>query len=479
MPRPLLQINSFGKGISLDDRHQQTGFSSVVGLDIYAKPGTVQLSRDAENTNDSVVDDQVLHFETSDTSGIDTKYAYAENGDIYSATAWTWSLGRAVSNSDGEGLQAFAGNLYYFRTTDVGRLSGSTWTDTYWTGTLGESAINGSASHPSIVFARKLYFAHSNIVSTIASDETTVEAEALVLPEGYEIYSMKQWNSYIVLGTKNSDIKDERVILWDGVSDTISQEIVVPKPGVTALENYNNSLKAFIGGKIFRFTGSEFDVEKDFSVKGSDTENYQSVYVDNGAVEIFNEKLLFGVESRSGAEDFVYGIYAMGRHSLETETALSIPFLSSNGNTTTEITAMRTLGENVGKQELVFAWKDGSNYGIDRLVASDVIESGAYLLTNVLNLREDVGRVIKGIKVDWFDDSGGSSEIVVKYREDHNIDEQDDDSNFTTLGTITTSNRDDIMYLHSLAKKIQFRLEFSADNADADPNIRLENIYIY
>lgn len=484
MPKPIVTLSgsAFNNGMSIDDRHSGNSFSSVVGMDIYSKPGTTQLSRRLTQTTDTVVDDQVLHIVSSDTTGVDKLYAYAENGDLYSLSSGTWSLGRAVSNSDGEGLFAFADNLYYFRTTDIGRLNNVTYNDTYWSGLAGVSSIQGADRHPAVLYARNMLFGHANKVGKLESDETTADDEALILPDGYEIYSMTVWNDFVVIGTKNSSgIKGERVILWDGVSTTISQELVVPDPGVSALFDYNNSLKAFIGGKVFRYTGSEFEVEKDIGIKGSDTESYETIMVDNGAVDIFNEKLLMGVQERSGAENFVYGVYALGRHSLETNTSLSIPFLTSQGNTSTEITALTTFDESAGRELLYVAWKDttGTDFGIDKLDVANVVETGSYLLTNVINLPEDFGRAIKGMKVDWFDDTGdpNDSYITVKYRIDEDIESQDDTTNFTTLGTITSDNRSDILYgIFKLAKKIQLKLEFTTTSTK---NIRVENIYIY
>ena len=476
MPKPIYAITGqdLMSGMSIDDRHSTVGFSSIVGFDIYSKPGTAISTNPLTSINNTTVDQKILQFEPFDGD----VYAYASGGDLYKidgSTGSTVTLARAVATSSGNGLRQFAGKLYYFRNTDCGRYDGTDFDDDYWTAVAAGGALT-STEHPSVVFARTLFFGNGNKVASLQSNETTQNDAALTLPSNYNIYSMCVWNGFIVLGTKDStNLENERVILWDGVSATISQEIEIPKQGASALINYNNLLKAFIGKNLFYYTGSDFAVEKAV-VKGLDKVNQPTAFVNSGAVEIYEEKIVFGFDFASSNVFTPYGIYAIGRHSAETENAMCVLFTppSSLYNEATAIYSGNIIAN--GRNDLYVAWTDATNtyFCISRL-GTTTLATGTdpYILTNVINISTDFGRKIKGVKVETPD----TMLVTVSYRIDDDIDVDDESSDFTELGQLNATTGQNILYgINKIAKKIQFKFVFDKSQSTGHS---IENIYIY
>lgn len=500
MPKtPLFTIDAkdFSRGM-VKNVQGTRGFATTFACDIHTNPGEVRVSRRMEADDDTIFQTNTEFpewYEAYDADGgTNELYAYGNEGRLYRRTAGAWAQIRAVAAADGQGLKHFQTSLYYGTRAGIGQLqgdpTGANYTDAFQAFTV---AVGSTAFTPMAVFVGSLFVGNGRRVSKLSSDQTTWDADALILPVGFEVSAMIVWNDRLVIATKSgSNTTDERIFLWDGVSEFPELAISVPKPGASALFNYNNFLKAFITHKIYKFTGTDFEIEVQVpkTRNNSDTLNPE---VRPGAVELYEDRMLFGMaqDAVNGETGFLSGIYSLGRHSDDFPTALALDFPVSTGETGQMIIgALKVFGTENDKQILFAGYEDQEN-GLDVV---DIMDNGdrypseAYLLLTVFDLPGNYGKLIEGVRVEFagqISDNAAINKVVVSFRVDDDIDQDDDTTNFTVLGTIdrdTTgnNNHDEVLSgVYERPHKIQFKFELTTNAAQVSDNLGITKIHVY
>lgn len=498
MSAPIIEIKDFSAGTTKDIT-RDSGFATVFECDIHRNPGQLRVQSVMVEDDGDIFDTNEEYLKWmeayDENGGSKNLYGYGHEGGFYYRNSGTWEHIRDNSNgSNAAGFKRFENSLYYTSSSRLGKLTGDPTVGGNWTDTHKNLKVNNTTGdNPMEVFAGSLFIGNDRYVAKLESDETTFDDEALTLPEGYKVAAMIEWNDYLVIATKSTiAVTNEIIALWDGVSEFPEQILVVPKPGATALFNHNNQLKAFIGKKIYRFTGSDFVIEKQLPKTGIPGDDIVPE-VHQGSVDLYEERMIFGTDS--GQENintfFLDGLYTYGRHSEEYPFALTYDFAPSTGATSRiSMGAVKIYGSVNNNETVYCSYYDTGNdrYIVDVLDYNGHPDETAYLLTNAFELSGEFGRLVEGVELEFsgaMNVSDGTCKVTVYYRTDEDIDPNDDTTNFTELGVIDNdpagnNNMGEVLRgVYARCKKIQFKFLIKDETADSDGGVAINRIKIY
>ena len=494
MPSSPIQILDYSAGVQ-PDQTTPIGFSSMVLLDPYSEPGILRINNKPTALTGTTTGDPTA-FEIYD-DGAAAVYVYTDDSELYEIVSTTLTSRRSIAGGNaGHCLKAFQTSLYYTwyslgtNSGRLGKLTGDStvagnYSDSFKT--LVSMDDNGEF-YPMEVFAGALYIANGRYVSKLESDETTFTSQALTVAKGLVIQAMIVWEDFLVLSTVSKDATaDEYIMFWDGISDFPDQIIKVPKPGASALANKNNVLLAFIGEQVYYYTGSEFEVAFAFpKIRDDLTVGADPFKVNPGAVDLFKERLMIGTSETFGYA--LTGVWCLGKHSEPYADALTFAHVSDSSQANylsplvDWVTALKTIKSSASEPTagtLYFGCDGGTVYKVND--DSDLYTTGAYFVTEIYEVADVYGRLMKGVRPQFASAvTGINNSVTIKYRADNDISLVDDTANWTTLGTVTHTNTSEEQILYGIYKRvrrIQFRVEFTTDNNTFDS--LLAGLYIY
>jgi len=391
---PKLTINNLGLGgLSPNSDVLEGSFTEAVGVDPYRKPGYI-MPGFAETiitqtvTTDLILD-AVLNPVGSDVYGISNNKLYRLpnwGASITNTTAFPYSITAGGASAASE---VFAYNasgtsyLYWIGQNDIGRYDYAGNYDEDW----GSTAPTGAASlqtapHPKIEFNSIYWIGNGRYLCKLeakaAGTQTTMNAVALDLGFGWEITTLFTTQNYIGVCAwvkQNAVITKTQcaVFMWDGVSETYNYKIPINDNKI--ISSINNS------GEIFLITegnanqasqcslkklidnGSESISKLRVNLSGTDT---SFTITHNNAIDVFDERLLFGLKSITQNYLFSYG------SPIKTfSDVLSIPYFGANASATCDIGLVKNLNEGAfcvsHQKDGVYKW---SRYSTGNSVAT-------------------------------------------------------------------------------------------------------------
>lgn len=494
MPTSPIQILDYSAGVK-PDQTTPIGFSSMALLDPYSEPGVLRINNAPSALTGTTTGDPTA-FEIYD-DGSPAVYVYTDDSELYEIVTTTLTIRRSIAGGNaGHCLKAFQTSLYYTwyslgsNAGQLGKLTGdSTVAGNYSNSFKALATMDDNGEfYPMEIFAGALYIANGRYVSKLESDETTFTSQALTVAKGLIIQSMIVWEDRLVLGTRSREnTGDEYIMFWDGISDFPEQIIKVPKPGASALANKNNTLFAFIGGEVYYYTGSEFEVAFGFPKLRDDLTIGESPFkVNPNAVDLYKERLLIGT-----SETFGYvptGVWCLGKNSAPYDDALTLAYVSDSTQSNfisplvdwvTALKVIKSSSSEPASGTIYFGCDGGAVYKVN--ASSDLYTTGAYMVTEIFTVADVYGRLMKGVRPQFASAvTGINNSVTIKYRADNDISLVDDTANWTTLGTVTHTNTSEEQILYGIYKRvrrIQFRVEFTTDNNTFDS--LLAGLYIY
>lgn len=361
---------------------QQGSFRFGTHLDIITDPNEITLNLTGTKKSASVVTGLIKWI--VDGTPFDTnRYAYDDAGNIYKIDASdTFTLLRAVSNSHGQGMEVQNDYLYYTQNTQIGRYgplsSSPTFTDNWQTG-LDDTSTSLFA--PITVLNDRLIVGHGNNVSTW--DGAIWTLAALTLPAQLNVRAVSRTDQYILIGawrgTAVTASEDGYIYIWDALSETFNDSYPT-EGGLNAIEYYRNKLLSIQGknGVIYTDT-SPFN--KVHQIPKLEIKKYVEIFP--GAMTSWNNLTFFGI-SNSDSTNITRGVYSWGSKQSVFPEALNYAYTISTGNngSTVQIGCVKGIGN-----DLYIAWKDGSNYGVDK-----IDETSSYALSGTYeSMIEDAG----------------------------------------------------------------------------------------
>jgi len=143
---------------------------------------------------------------------------------------------------------------------DLAKLTAGTWDKVWWKTTLSQVALNTDVGVPlGKSFNNLLLIGNENIVATVESDFTTVDAARLTFPVEFQVVWIRSSSSLVYFGCRNKNGGRAKVFIWDGYSENFNYDYKI-----NGSECYSGVIKDEIcytmneRGELLAFTGGGF-----------------------------------------------------------------------------------------------------------------------------------------------------------------------------------------------------------------------------
>ena len=336
-------------------------------------------------------------------------YVYDAGGSTYTTTGSSitgLSDGGTMSSSSGNGCAYYDNYIYFAKNTDIARygpLNGTpAFTGTYWTGTLGKTALVNT-SYAGTIFPSNhvmhrhsdgiLYFAdvvdNKGTIHTISTTKTTVEGDTdngstyNKLQFGFGLWptAIESYGSNLVIALYEGSNAARRqapakIGFWDTLSQNFNQIVFVefPDVAINAMKNINGVLYVIssdagsIGFRLSRYIGGY--TFEEVAVFESGSVPYQGA-IDGRSNQIFIASSTSTPEAAACIQSFGLGKKALG-------SGLFNIFRSTNSASAARMTAMvlsQPNDQNI--EDFLVAFNSGSaTYGIEK--QDNVANNGQY-----------------------------------------------------------------------------------------------------
>jgi len=384
-----LTIQNWERGIGVSP---YAGFSQMVNVDIYSKPGCLKISNKlAVDANSASVVTGLIKWMAQDPSQGDI-YAVDDSGIVYKrdngTDTWSVIAGNTLTAANGEGLAIWKGYLFVARRTklDVFDISNPTNNTGNWVnGWINDwEALDSSFGydlHP-IMAAQNdfMYVGNAQYVDTLEEtfplqplpfdpDDTATysySSQSLLLRSDYRVTCLDEQGSLKIIGTLiglNGVINIADIFIWDGTSELTNSNgtIRLVENGVQMIKNVDNTIFALAGTgvpRIFQAVTSQSIEAKRFN--NIEVPFSSQMRLTPGAIEYKEGEVLFGIGSTAN------GISPVGVYSLR-DRAYVLRYSTSTGRDyNVRIGCIKTISRN----KILVSWRDSLNtpvYGVDIL----------------------------------------------------------------------------------------------------------------
>lgn len=252
MPRITLDASKWLRGASVSDTLPNGGFSPLTtNIDLFRAPGCLTPGLSGNNGSAAnILNDGVIAW----TIPSDPNFSVGGNGPVsYLLTRDTGSGGRVVTFQNGttavtmatdstrnyvrtrSDIVLYNGELFATSTTNVARITGPDYT--FWTGTLGLTALGAGSPHMMCEYEGILYIADGRYLHSY--NGSTGAYNVLDLPVGYTVTSLCVNQGYLwiaadpypgsnlAIGLGFDHHGRASLFVWDGYSPSWIQEHVV------------------------------------------------------------------------------------------------------------------------------------------------------------------------------------------------------------------------------------------------------------
>ncbi len=427
-------------------------------------------------------------------------YIYDASGSVFSANENTISAVTDLNDggtSTGNGLEYFDNYIYAARATTIARygpLNGTaSWTDDYWVGTLGKTALtnttypyaNDSSTirYPNHVLKTgkdgKLYIADvvggQGVLHYIKTTKTTVEGDtdagstynAIDFPYGYYPFAIEILGDEVVValatvgsdGLFNSPIK---IAFWDPTNPNTYSRIIdfeFPDKYIGGLKNANGVLYLITSVISTNSTGIFTRISR--YVGGYSFEQVALIqtpsFILPGAIDNDFNRLVFAANSQNGYP----AIYGIGLSKGNISNAV---YCVQGATATSDAYPTCAI---VSDDRVIFGWAtstgsirglDGSNtYEVDGAVPTSHIVFGPYR----------IGKPFKVTKVDFSYKQGDQQDSTLKVY--ISVDDQyDEPTDGTLIGTWNFASNQDkrrTIMRTSVEGRYNFYIQFEFNSA--------------
>lgn len=483
-----ISIKNFYGGISDDPRKQsQTEFQITKHFDIFSQPNRLIPYRSLEaDTNDGSTSTGMKQYLVRDflyASASAKLYGLGQTGAgltkiVYKADATTgnWTL---PASSEGNGavqngcFVEFKDYLWGFQGTNQlwkwGLLSGTPSITNTVTPDSGTISTITSVAQGIIASDANLYLPYNNKLIRIAPG-LTVTSDVISVPTNFKITSICNYGNNLAIGC--SPIASfngvSKVFLWNLTSDLFFETLELGEGDLRVLETIDGQLVAIVDRYLNNSTGAGKGSMIISVYSGGSPQVIKEIFTQalvgktiplSKAVK--NNRLFFAAKIMTNSAGTTYneGIWSFGRKNANYPYSLTLDIISENIDTD------GIQGFNVAGNYFFIAHSldgsidktnDSSAYDFTSVYESQIFDFGDPSITKRL---ENITVYTAPIP------TNGS--ITVKYK-------MDDDTNFTTIGTLSTVGElsKDCLLIESTGahfssfKEIQIRLESVTGGAE-------------
>lgn len=439
-------------------------FAEAVGIDGHSTPGLLKVSQKFTKNSGTTVTELCkvaivcsngYHFWFSSSSG--NIWARKSDG--------TWSLAYTTVPAGGStagcsGAMELNGYIYWATARNLHRISITNADDSWASAEPNWQTfdIKDADFHPMAVqyslTGRHLFIGDGNQIAEVNA-LGTFNSKVLDLNTPYRVKTMIPYDIDLLIGTYiTNDINKTEIIRWDTIATSWNTSDPIEEVGINAFIRDDNYVYANAGkaGNIYYYDGEKLLPFKKIPGEYSSSA-YGEIYPNS--VANYQGIPIFGFSNGSG-NPAKQGIYRLGSYSRDYRKVLDLSYvISQNKVADIEIGAILVAGS-----DIYVSWKDGTNYGIDKIDYSNKYTS-AYLETMMLfqGDREKV-KTLQKISA-YYNSLPASTGIVFSY--------SINGASYVEMTPITNTLLNEIYSKLSIGEigSIQFKIAFtvSANNA--------------
>ena len=370
MADKILLLNIFNGGLSSGSKRGLAGsFRWGQGLDIHSDPDVLGVSPASTKDSGTTITDLPL-FATNNTVNTN-KYFLGDAGALYKRTsAGVWSKLSTYTNAEGMGF--FSGtDLIYFVSGDV-QYTLDPSSDAITTG----RTLNSATWHPVEAFLDKIFTGNGReLVSTDASAidyDSETQGGGITIDFNYSIRCLKNIGNWMFIGATSNNSSDARYFLWDGVSQDYNYSRTLKgEDGINAVSLLDDGTILIYAGKqgnLYQLTGIDSPLVKVKQLPR--IEGSKTIEVYPGSVTNHQGNALFGLSTGTSLTAG-RGVYSYTSTDKNYPKVANFDYAISTGTTTgVDLKIGALLSANT--TDLFVAWKDGSNYGVDKIDGTGV-----------------------------------------------------------------------------------------------------------
>ena len=440
-------------------------FYKMVGVNIHGNPGSLTVNQRLDKDSGATVD-ALSRVRVSASNGYQFWFSYT-SGKIWarsSAGAWTLAYTTVPAAGAAGCLGAFEYNGFIFWATQsrLHRIAIANADDAWASVDLDWQTFTSTDSefHPMTVVNGVLYIGDKNMVASVNA-ASTFTANDLDLEEPQRIKTMVPKDIDLLIGTIVAQTVNEcKLIRWDTVQTSWQYEETVLENGINAFFWLGTQLVVQAGtmGNLYLYDGQTLQPYKRIPGTWTPTK-FGEVYPQ--AVGVFQNLAIFGLSNSPAAANSTgnpadQGIYTLGHYSKDYPVVLSGPefIISQDKVATIEIGAVLVEGT-----DLYVSWKDGANFGVDKLNWSAKYAS-AYIESRVMTA--DPENLIEFLRVfASYSSLPASTSLTFKYKANHA-------AAYVSYSTVDETGYKQLYAEESIkARAYQFRVEFTVSSNNA------------
>ena len=464
MPLQSFTVSDFHTGIVSDETIQSDGNSVMVDVDLTGKDGYVGANRTLTAMTEAAapnnIDTTITCMEGFGVNtGIGIFYAIGSTKifkyDAIAGGGWTKKNTNAKACQGYESLKTFGGYLYYTSDGFLGRTAdGEAFVDDYKTLKIATQYD----FRPMIVFAGQLCIGDGNYLGVLDA-AGTFNDDALILDSNLTITSLAIMAGRLYIGTMDKNYLGQsagsKMFVWDGAAATPDDAFDLQIGGVSAMIEFKNRLIVWGGsqGKMYEFNGATLDPLSSSINIGDRSFDGAYGYPFPNAVTKLNNVLYWGISVANQINSKpLKGVWSLSQRDSSKPLALVRSFSSSDG----ENLDVDSIYPRSAATDQLFISRDGGSaatIGIDATASGPTgdYSTGGYIETPRYEFPAEVQ--FAGISVNVKKPSGTEA-LVVSY-------DLDDTGSYTSLGTYTSSNYNQILYPEYSANCRYLKLKFA------------------
>ncbi len=197
-------------------------------------------------------------------------------------------------------MEDWEGDVIVSRSTDLERLTGGAWTNSWWTATgqLNQTALTATIYHPiKKIFDGSLLVGDDRYVHRIIKNDQgsiVVNYKRLILPTGYRVHWIRSTSGFAWIGANHIRSDEAAVFYWDGQSENYNSPSPFGLNHPTAFCGVvkDDTLHVINGlGQLLKFTGAGFrEIARFPTVQGGiyDDDGMTNIVLDDGSTPLGN-----------------------------------------------------------------------------------------------------------------------------------------------------------------------------------------------
>ena len=387
--------------------------AELIGIDIHSTPGLTKVQQKLTKESGATVT-EFVKVAIAASNGWSFWFS-ADSGKIWArSSSGTWTLAHTTTAAAGEhkclGAAEYNGFVYWATQSRLHRIAIAD-ADGSWANEVEDWATFGVTDiefHPMAIQDARLFIGDANQMAEVDSDGLFF-ANSLDIKTPLRIKAIIDYELDILIGTYVADTVNKTEILrWDTEASTWNVGDPIEEVGINAFMRDDNFVYAQVGraGKWFFYNGEQLEpfirIPGDYSPT-----KYGEVYP--YSVGNFKGVPIFGFSNGAG-NPAKQGVYSFGSYSRNYQKVLDLSFVNSQDKTTTqEIGAILVLDF-----DIIVAWKDTANYGVDKIDYTAKYASASFETMMLFQKKRDILKTLRSVSA-YYNSLPASTGITFSY----------------------------------------------------------------